>query len=158
MEAARPATEADLDHLVWLCDRALAELAPTRGGEVFVAREARAVPVVESFREAFADPDRSVWVGTVDRWPVGYAVAHVEQLRNGEGLGVIEDIFVEHDARDIGVGEALIEAVLAWLRRRGCAGVDAYALPGNRGTKNFFETAGFSARLLVMHHRLGPER
>lgn len=156
MEAARPATGADLDHLVALCVRALAELAPTRGGGVFVAREARAVPVLESFEEALDDPDRSVWVGTVDHWPVGYAVGHVETLRNGETLGVIEDIFVEEGARAIGVGEALIDGLLAWFRQRGCAGVDAYALPGNRQTKNFFETAGFSARLLVMHHRLSP--
>lgn len=156
MEGARPATEADLDHLVVLCDLALAELAPTRGGGVFVAKEARAIPVLDTFREALADPDRSVWVGTVDHWPVGYAVGHTEPLRNGETLGVIEDLFVEPGARDVGVGEALINGLLAWFRQRGCAGVDAYALPGNRETKNFFETAGFSARLLVMHHRLSP--
>ena len=154
MEAARPATEADLDHLVGLADRALAELAPTRGGGVFIAKEARAMPVLASFQEALEDADRSVWVGTVDDWPVGYAVGHIEALRNGETLGVIEDLFVEEEARDIGVGEALMGGLLTWFRDRGCAGIDAYALPGNRATKNFFETAGFSARLLVMHHRL----
>ena len=156
MEGARPATEADLDQLVALCDAALAELAPTRGGGMFIAREARAIPVLDSLTEALDDPDRSVWVGTVDHWPVGYAVAHTEALRNGETLGVIEDLYVEPGARDIGVGEALINVVLAWFRQHGCAGADAYALPGNRETKNFFETAGFTARLLVMHHRLSP--
>ena len=32
------------------------------------------------------------------------------------------------------------------------SGVDATALPGHRQAKNFFERAGFTARLLVMHH------
>jgi hypothetical protein len=41
---------------------------------------------------------------------------------------------------------------------RGCSGVDATALPGNRATKNFFEESGFTARLLVMHHRLDKAR
>ncbi|MDQ1404191.1 MAG: hypothetical protein QOG03_2507, partial [Actinomycetota bacterium] len=48
MEAARPATEADLPRLAELCRRALAEMAPNRGGAIFVAREARAEPVDES--------------------------------------------------------------------------------------------------------------
>ena len=37
------------------------------------------------------------------------------------------------------------------------AGVDATALPGDRLTKNFFESNGFTARLLIMHRRLDGE-
>jgi hypothetical protein len=47
-----------------------------------------------------------------------------------------------------------MEAILAWCGEQGCNAVDAYALPGDRQTKNFFEESGFTARLLVMHHRL----
>ena len=36
----------------------------------------------------------------------------------------------------------------------GCVGVDVRALPGHRAAKNFFETHGFTARALVMHHPL----
>lgn len=156
MEAVRPATVDDLDHLTALFERAAAEMAPARGGAVFVAREARPQPVIESFRAALAADDHGVWVGTIDEWPVGYSVAHIEDLRDGTILGVIEDLFVEVGAREVGVGEAMIEVMLGWFEDRGCAGIDAMALPGDRLTKNFFETAGFSARLLVMHHRLGP--
>lgn len=154
MEAVRRATVDDLDHLAGLFERAVAEMAPARGGAVFVAREARPAPVIDSFRAALAADDHGVWVGTIDDWPVGYAVAHTEELRDGKTLGVIEDLFVETGAREVGVGEAMIEVMLAWFADHGCAGVDAMALPGDRLTKNFFETAGFSARLLVMHHRL----
>jgi hypothetical protein len=48
----------------------------------------------------------------------------------------------------------MIELVVAWCAARGCAGVDAPALPGNRPAKAFFEDNGFVARLLVMHQPL----
>jgi hypothetical protein len=48
----------------------------------------------------------------------------------------------------------MMGSLLEWFGARGCSGVDATALPGNRATKNIFEESGFTARLLVMHHRL----
>ena len=154
MEAARPATPNDVPALAELADRALAELAPTRGGAVFVAREGRATPVAETLAADLADPGVCVLVGTIDDHPVGYAVGRSESLRDGSTLGVITDLYVEDGARSVGVGEALMGALLEFFRAAGCAGVDATALPGNRATKNFFEESGFTARLLVMHHRL----
>ena len=156
MEGARPAGTDDLPRLVELCRAALAELAPTRGGGVFAAREGRAEPVGDSLAKALADGEHLVLVGTIDGTAVGYAVASVEDLRDGSTLGCIEDLYVEELARSVGVGEAMMNDLLDWFRDRGCDGVDATALPGNRATKNFFEMSGFSARLLVMHHRLQP--
>lgn len=148
VETARIATAADGEWLARLAAAAEEELTPTRGGRVFYAREAPPGPPPTD------DPDRPVWVGTIDNTPVGFASAHVESLRDGTVLGVIDALFVEADAREAGVGEELMDALLVWFRSRGCTAVDAIALPGNRETKNFFETAGFSARLIVMHHRL----
>lgn len=155
MEAARPATEADLPRLAELCRMALAELgARERGGQVFVAREARAEPVDISLRAEIADPRVIVLAGTLEEAVLGYATGRVEALRDGRCLGIIDDLFVEPDARAVGVGEAMMDLLLAWFRQCGCAGVDSTALPGARETKNFFEEAGFTARLLVMHNRL----
>jgi GNAT superfamily N-acetyltransferase len=100
------------------------------------------------------DPRRCVWSGTIDGVVVGYAAAHHEQLADGSRLGVIDDLFVEPDARCVGVGEALMDRIVDWCRATGCAGVDAVALPGSRETKNFFEESGITARLLVMHRRI----
>ena len=155
MEAARRATEADLPRVADLCRAALAELgARERGGSLFVAREGRAEPVEEGLAQAIADPDRVVLVGCLDDVLVGYATGRVEHLRDGRILGVIDELFVEEPARAVGVGEAMMDQLLAWFREQGCAGVDSTALPGARETKNFFEESGFTARLLVMHHRL----
>ena len=156
MEAARPATPSDLPQLAELATRALAELAPTRGGAVFVAREGRATPVEETLRRDLEDPAAVVLAGTIDDVPIGYATGRTETLRDGSVLGVIGDLYVDEGARSVGVGEALMGELLEWFRAQGCAGVDATALPGNRATKNFFEESGFTARLLVMHHRLAP--
>ena len=154
MEAARPATPNDVAALAELSERALAELAPTRGGAVFVVREGRAQPVAETLAADVADASACVLVGTIDDHPVGYAVGRTEALRDGSVLGVITDLYVEDGARSVGVGESLMGQLLEFFRGAGCAGVDATALPGNRATKNFFEESGFTARLLVMHHRL----
>lgn len=156
MEAARPATSSDLPHLAALSARALEELAPTRGGAVFVHREGRAAPVEETLARDLADPDAVVLAGTIDDVVVGYATGRTETLRDGSVLGIIDDLYVDEGARSVGVGEAMMNELLEWFRSKGCAGVDATALPGNRATKNFFEESGFTARLLVMHHRLDP--
>jgi GNAT superfamily N-acetyltransferase len=152
VEAARPAVTSDLPRLSELMLQAREELGPTRGGSVFLARELR--PDRPEMSARLDDPLRAMWSGTIDGFVVGYASAHDEELDDGSRLGVIDSLFVEPEARSVGVGEALINQVLDWCRHRGCAGVDATALPGNRATKNFFEESGFTARLLVMHRRL----
>jgi GNAT superfamily N-acetyltransferase len=153
MEGARAATPEDIPRLAQLCRAALEEMAPGRGGAVFVAREARAEPIEDGLR-AELDAGHAVLAGTLDGVVVGYAVAHVEELRTGSHLGRITDLYVEPPARGVGVGEAMMEQVLVWCAERRCTGIDATALPGDRETKNFFETSGFTARLLVMHHRV----
>lgn len=154
MEAAREAGADDVPALVDLARRALAELAPTRGGAVFIAREGRAEPLAETLADDLEDPGALVLTGTIDGTPIGYAVGRTEMIRDGSRLGIISDLYVEEDARSVGVGEAMMDELLEWFRAEGCTGVDATALPGNRATKNFFEESGFTARLLVMHHRL----
>ena len=108
-----------------------------------------------SLAKALTDPGTIVLAGTVDSEVVGYAVGRAETLRNGTTLGVVDDLFVDPEARGVGVGTAVMGQLLEWFSSQGCIGVDAPALPGARATKNFFEATGFTARLIVMHHRLG---
>jgi GNAT superfamily N-acetyltransferase len=157
VEAARLATLGDLAELARLSRRAIVELsAEERGGAIFAAREARAEPVDEGLARALEEPGCVVVVGTVDEVAVGMASGRVEKLRDGRLLGVLDDLYVDPQARGVGVGEAMMNQLLAWFAANGCSGVDAFALPGMRATKNFFEECGFTARLLVMHHRMEP--
>ncbi|MBW3614569.1 MAG: GNAT family N-acetyltransferase [Actinobacteria bacterium] len=157
MEAARLATQDDLAVLATLARGALEELAEMRGGPLFVVREGRAEPVEATLAADLADDDAVVVVGTIDGTPVGYGIGRVDALRDGRRLGLITDLYVEAEARSVGVGEILMDQLLEWFGGRGCIGADATALPGNRATKNFFEESGFTARLLVMHHSLRSE-
>jgi GNAT superfamily N-acetyltransferase len=154
IEAARPATEADVPRLAKLAAEAVAEQVGERGGAVWSEREARAVPAEASLREDLADASRLVLAGTIDDVVIGYAAVRTEPLRDGTLLGILTDVYVEPEARAVGVGEVLVDEVLRWCTERGCVGVDGLALPGNRSTKNFFETFGFTARAIVVHRRL----
>lgn len=154
MEGVRRATEDDLPRLAELVQAAIAELRPMRGGAVWAAREARPDPVEESLKASLADDRTRVVIGTIDDFPVGYAAVRVEVLNDGSRLGVVDDIFVEEGAREVSVGETMLGDLISWCEAQGCAGMDAMALPGHRSAKNFFEESGFTARKLVMHHRL----
>lgn len=154
MEGVRPATEDDLARLAELARAAIAELTPMKGGAVWSAREARVEPVEDSLKASLADEATRVVVGTIDDFPVGYAAVRIEVLNDASRLGVVDDIFVEEGARQVGVGEAMMADLVAWCEGQGCTGMDAMALPGHRSAKNFFEESGFTARKLVMHHRL----
>ena len=61
---------------------------------------------------------------------------------------------VDWKDRAVGVGEAIIEALLADARERGAAAIQSLALPGARATKNFFESQGMVARSILVHRWL----
>ncbi len=157
MEAARPATKEDIPAVAELARAAIAELGPMRGGAVWLAQESRREPIDEDLAGLIGKDDTRFLVGTIDGVPVGYAVAHLERLGDGSILGVVDDIFVEEGARGVGLGEAMMNDLVAWCVAQRCFGMDAMALPGHRSTKNFFEESGFTARQLVMHHSLAGE-
>lgn len=156
LDGCRLACVDDVPRLAELAREAMAELEPLRGGTVWLAREARVEPVEQGLEAAMAAEDARVVAGTFDGVVVGYAVAYTEEMARGGRLGIVRDIFVEPEARGVGVGEAMMDDLVAWCRERGCVGIDSMALPGARETKNFFEDSGFTARQLVMHKRLKP--
>jgi ribosomal protein S18 acetylase RimI-like enzyme len=154
-EVARPAVDTDLVRLVELAVEAVDEQRDARGGAVWSRTLARRDPAA-SLVEAMADPDQVVVTGLLDDTIVGYAVLRIAQLEDGGLLAVVDDLYVEPEARGVGLGEAIMDLLVAHATERGCFGIDALALPGNRATKNFFETFGLTARALVVHRPLGP--
>ncbi|HEX6423378.1 MAG TPA: GNAT family N-acetyltransferase [Acidimicrobiales bacterium] len=154
-ESARTATTADLGDLATMVVAAAHEKRAQKGGELWFRRERRQDDPEAGLAAALAAPDLEVAAGTLDGTLVGYGVARVERLGDGGLLGVIDDLYVDPGARAVGIGEALMDHLLAWCRARGCFGVDSLALPGDRHTKNFFESFGMVARAIVVHRPLG---
>ncbi|MGQ0824725.1 MAG: GNAT family N-acetyltransferase [Actinomycetota bacterium] len=157
VEQARLATIADIGRLVELGSALRDELRVMRGGPLWEMREARLHATPDAFQTFLARGDAAIVVGTIDDVVVGYGTIEVEELGDGTRLGIVGDLYVEPEARAIGVGECIADLLVARAHEAGCRGVDAFALPGHRSAKNFFERSGFTARALVMYKRLAPD-
>lgn len=157
--AARAAHGADLPTVVALSRQASAAVVDQRGGAVWTRREAPAEPRDEVLAAWFDDLDatRLAVVGTVDEVTVGFALIALDTLHDGRKLAVVSELYVEPEARAIGVGEAMLDLLVSWARERGAIGIDALALPGDRATKNFFETFGLTARAILVHRSFADE-
>jgi ribosomal protein S18 acetylase RimI-like enzyme len=158
MEAARTAGRQDIARVVELARAATQEMREGRGGVLWSQREGLREPLEPAFTALLDDARALLVVGTIDEQVVGFGTVEVEDLPDGGRLGVVRELYVEPEAREVAVGEAMADRLVSFCRDSDCSGIDAYALPGNRAAKNFFETNGFTARLLVMHRRLDGER
>jgi GNAT superfamily N-acetyltransferase len=150
-EGARQAGADDLDDLVHLAGAAIAELREQKGGALWVRRHARVEPLATSLGASLADAEQHVVVGTIDDTIIGYGVVRIERLAGDERLAVVDDLFVLPGARGVGVGEEMMDLLIAWSEAAGAVGVDSLALPGMRYTKNFFERFGLVARAILVH-------
>lgn len=147
-ERARHAGTDDRAVIEALAQAGRDDAATKRGGPLLVARDLPAVDAVTAAYDVIV-------LGEIDGVVVGYAAVTAEPVPGGPPLAVIGELFVLPDARGIGVGEVMMDEVIRWAGERGCRGVDAIALPGDRETKNFFETFGLVARGITVHRALG---
>ncbi len=157
VEAVRRAVPGDGRRCAELCAMAVDDLQGVRGGSLYLRREAvvtvKALLRPGGIDRLLADRRRQVLVGTLDDAVVGLAVGRIDQVGDAT-IGIVDACYVEPEARELGVGRALLDSSVEWLQRSGCRGVDASALPGDRLTKGFFEAAGFKARMITMHQGL----
>jgi GNAT superfamily N-acetyltransferase len=155
--AARQAIEPDLPALMELVHRALDAAAALRGGELWLLEEAPREPLADTLATGLAPDGRAaVLAGCVDGVPVGVLLVDRRPLEDGRQVARVSLVYVDADARGIGVGESLLDAATAWALEAGCVGLDGLALPGDRETKNLYERAGMSARLITVYRDLAP--
>lgn len=160
MSASRRAAPPDAEAVARLAKLAREDLLARRGGAALLAEPAYGAACGEGAVSFLAEPTSAVWIGSWAGADVGYAVASSIQAppegplgiqAQPEGpLGIVRCIWVEPEARGLGVGELLMAAAVEWLRRGGVTAIDAPALPGDRSGKRLLEMGGFQARLLVM--------
>ena len=151
--AARPASEADLEELVRLYRLLEAEQGAIKS--LWPVADGLAEPIETAFKELLIDEVSLLSIGTIDEAPVGFLWMRIEPLlpqANGARVAVARLIFVEEGARGVGVGEAMVIPAMDEMRSRGIELFDAHVSPGHRLAKNFFESNGYSARRIVMHH------
>ena len=157
MEAARVARPGDLAACARLLEEVRAQALELRGGAELLATGPLPPPsrrVDERWLvDHWSGPEQVLLVGTFDEAVVGVGAGRVT-MRGTERVGAVDACYVEAGARGVGVGSALAEELVRWFVASGCVAVDAAALPGDRATKQLFESQGLSARLLVLHRRL----
>jgi GNAT superfamily N-acetyltransferase len=144
----RPARRTDVDALRLLEAEARSALVDARGGARWL--------------DEHADVGER-WPDALERYQVFVAVLDVEQTEVVVGYLVldvagtvarIDQVFVTPEAREIGFGDALIEKAEAAARAVSATLLEGQALPGDRETKNLFERAGITARLITVSRRL----
>lgn len=154
-EAARPATPADRADIAALRDEARVGTLASRGGAAFWGRDRPADQTDRVLAAALDGADHAVaLVGTLDGMTVGYLLAEWRDTPGTGRVTTVLELWVTPEARGIGVGESMIEAALGWARDSGSTEIDASALPGDRATKNFFESQGLVARSIAVSTRL----
>ena len=154
MITVRRATKDDLSELVRMYRRLDEEMADLH--EMWPVADGVDEPIEESLGTRLESESWYVYLGTIDEVPLGFLAAHLGPLlvqAGREQVGIIELIYTEPEARDIGIAEAMLDAALADLAELGAERFDAPVLPGHRRAKNFFERTGFSARSITMHGR-----
>ena len=128
---------------------ARAALVDARGGRRWLEEH----PVVgTSWPTAVATRDVFVAVLDVgDDGPldVGYLVLDVDGA-----IARVDQVYVTADARELGFGDALLEAATEAATAAGAEVLEGQALPGDRDTKNLYERAGITARLITVSRRL----
>jgi GNAT superfamily N-acetyltransferase len=142
----RPAVASDDSIVRALATAAGAALSDERGGVLHREHDLDGFDPV-----AHREGVRAVTLaGMLDDVVLGYAC--VEAVDHDQA--VLRALYVDPAAREVGLGETLIGSVLEWCREQRCVGLDAVALPGDRETKNFFETQGLVARAITVHRDL----
>lgn len=142
----RPARPGDATQLRDLEGEARGALADQRGGGRWLATHATRGDGWTTVVGA----ERAI-VATIDDVVVGYVVVG---LPGEDGVATIDEVYVTPGARELGFGDALLEAALVRVRAAGARWLEGEALPGDRDTKNLYERAGIKARLITVSTEL----
>jgi GNAT superfamily N-acetyltransferase len=104
-------------------------------------------------RSMLAEDDYAVFVAELEGELVGMSCARVDrappillEVERAE----ITDLGVQRGHRRRGIGRALAEAALAWVRERGVARVEVRVVAGNRGGQAFWRDLGFGDHVQIL--------
>lgn len=139
----RRAGADDAEALAGLEQQGRLVLESTRGGSRWLDTHE---PIGDGWVRAV--DDRIVFVAEIDDVPVGYVLADFDE--DPMPIARIEQVYVRPEARQLGFGDELVAAVTALAKEHGAAYIEASALPGDRDTKNLYERAGITARLITV--------
>lgn len=155
--SARPVGTEDIGAVADLAREARSEALEYRGGERWLAAEAAPEPLEDHLAQLAADARVALVAGIWEEEIVGYGWARRLDRLDGSSIARIEELFVTPEARSVGVGELLFNALKLWAREQRLAAIEAFVLPGHREAKNFFETFKMTAHALIVYAPLNQD-
>ena len=150
------ASAEDLETLTFLREEAISEAKNKRGGEVLLNLETFSDDSLTELSNWLTSPDHRVVTGLFGEAVVAYGILEFSNTNDAQRIASIKEIFVLKEARSVGVGESVINFLIDEAIQHKVVGIDSFALPGDRETKNFFETQGMVARLIHVYRPLKP--
>jgi GNAT superfamily N-acetyltransferase len=151
----RRADHRDLERLValWI------DLTEHHTGlDPFYALRAGAEDEVRRLLEAqLRDPETAVFVHEASGRLEGFCsvrIARAPPIHQEVARAEIVDLAVRRERRRRGLGRALVEAALAWVRERGVGRVEARVAAGNGEGQRFWRALEFGPFVDVLHRRL----
>lgn len=143
----RVAMESDLARVVLLDEIGRSQVSRHRGGKAWIGEHGSADDVlrIRKCRNLVVEFCSEV---------VGFLLAEVLEDPHRGRIMRIERVYVEPDARQIGCGDALVASITQIALETGCTFIEGEALPGDRDTKNLYERAGITARLITVSKAL----
>jgi GNAT superfamily N-acetyltransferase len=146
----RPSDRNDHSAVCDMDRRGRSKLVGTRGGDAWLAEH----PPIDEHLNASGF---RILVAELSGAVVGFSSSFDTDERERGRVCFVDRIFVDEGAREIGCGDALLAEEISRALARECALIEAHALPGDRETKNLYERAGITARLITVSKRLsGP--
>lgn len=135
--------EADALALQLLEQDAREEIQQFRGHHALLSESPL---VADKWLPIVASVEHSVLVADVADQVVAYICAEINRATS---VCSVTQIFVDPQARQLGIGARLVGETANIARGYGCTRLDACALPGDRKMKNLYERVGMPARLIV---------
>ena len=113
--------------------------------EAFYAHHDMEGTLREDVGALLQSPDATVLIAERDGVPVGYVTGHIDEdeRRVLARKGVVEDWFVDEEARGEGVGAALMKALEETFRKKGCQVVESMTWSSNDGARRAHAALGF---------------
>ncbi len=152
-EGARLANEYDFLEFNNLFTSGRREIEDRKGSELWVKLESLGNSASEIFKEYLSNERKALIVGEYCDYPLGFMLVEIVNI-NQEKAANIQEVFVDMEARDVGLGEVIMDHAIEWSRSKGASVLLGRAFPGDRATKNYFERFHITARLIEVSKKI----
>jgi len=152
-ESARLAELSDSAAFAYLHKLSREGIEGHRGADLWLEKNSLKGDSEVIFGDLLGDSQYACIIGLYGNYPLGFLIAEQTNLF-GDVCVDIHEVFVEADARSVGIGESMMDFLIAWAGSKSASSITSRALPGDRQLKNFFERYKLTARLIEVAKKI----